>query len=422
MTREERGDAGPGLSAGLNRDTGDAGDKAAEPCEPRAAVSRESTASEAAELGSANAQLPSDFESEQLTFEPSLAVGGQTGRDRFTWLLTSFAFLLLLSFFLPYTVERITYAIARGRERARYETAGEKLKNVALKDLSDAYQLVANRVAPSVVHIMVVSAGRTKETTIPGFSQWQHPATSQGSGVIVDDTGFVVTNAHVIEGYRQIRVKLNDGRTFSASVVGVDRLTDMAVLQISADRLIAAQWGDSDDLEVGALVWALGSPLGLQHSITFGILSGKNRSFTTGDRNGILDAQGITSSSPYHNFLQTDAAVNPGNSGGPLVDSQGRIVGINTAIVGEAYQGISFAIPSSVARPIYERIRSEGHVTRGWLGVDPQDITPELAQRLSLSNTQGAFSGAGGPESRRSAFTSSRGRYCSRRRDRALGW
>ncbi len=345
---------------------------------------------ELAEPGSivAGARAP-----ESVFVVPQAPSGTEVGRDRNAWLLTSFAFLLLLSFFLPYTVEKMTYAIARGRERARYETAGEKLKNVVLKDLSDAYQLVANRVGPSVVHIMVTSAAVDSASQLRGYSRWQHPSTSQGSGVIVDEEGFIVTNAHVIEGYSRIHVKLSDGRTLPASVVGVDRLTDMAVVNISADQLIAAQWGDSDDLEVGALVWALGSPLGLQHSVTFGILSGKNRSFSTAARNGILDSQGIASDSPYHNFLQTDAAVNPGNSGGPLVDSQGRIVGINTAIVGEAYQGISFSIPSSVARPIYERIRLEGHVTRGWLGVDPQDISPELAQRLGLLSTDGALVG-----------------------------
>ncbi len=322
---------------------------------------------------------------------PVPTAGEALVRDRFTWLLTSLAFLMLLSFFLPYTIERITYAITRGRELARYETAGDTLRNVALKDLSDAYQLVANRVGPSVVHVMVAARVAESAGNLPGFSRWHHPATSQGSGVIVDKEGYIVTNAHVIAGYGRIRVKLSDGQTVPATVVGVDRLTDMAVLKVSANGLIAAEWGDSDALDVGALVWALGSPLGLQHSVTFGILSGKNRSFSTENRGGILDGQGIAIDSPYHNFLQTDAAVNPGNSGGPLVDSQGRIVGINTAIVGEAYQGISFSIPSSVARPIYERIRAEGRVTRGWLGVDPQDITPELAQGLGLSTTEGAL-------------------------------
>lgn len=312
-------------------------------------------------------------------------------KDRFAWLLSSLAFLALLSFFLPYTVEKMSYALSRGRQRALYETAGETLRNVALKDLSDAYQLVANRVGPSVVHINVTTDEDELSSQPAAALGWRHPTTSQGSGVIVDPEGFIVTNAHVIRGYKRIRVRLSDGRSIGASVVGVDRPTDMAVLKVSSDKLIAAEWGDSDALDVGALVWALGSPLGLQHSVTFGILSGKNRSFTAEQRFDMLDAQGVSSSSPYHSFLQTDAAVNPGNSGGPLVDSQGRVVGINTAIVGEAYQGISFAIPSSIAKPIYERLRGEGRVVRGWLGVDPQDITPDLAARWGLQTNQGAL-------------------------------
>ncbi len=301
------------------------------------------------------------------------------------------AFLALLTFFLPYIVERMTYSFARGQQRAMYDVAGEKLKNVALKDMSDACQLVANRVGPSVVYINVTSTRAVSATAGPKQPRWQHPATSQGSGVVVDKDGYIVTNAHVIRGYAEIRVKLSDGRNVLASVVGVDRLTDIAVLKVDADNLLPAQWGDSDRLQVGGLVWALGSPLGLQRSVTFGILSGKNRSFSAQQRFGILDSKGIASDSSYHNFLQTDAAVNPGNSGGPLVDSQGLIVGINTAIVGEAYQGISFAIPSSIAQPIYQRIRAEGRVTRGWLGVDPQELTPELAQQLGLPEAVGAL-------------------------------
>ena len=314
-----------------------------------------------------------------------------SAKDRVAWLLSSVAFLLLLSFLLPYTVEQMTYSYQRGRQRAMYDTAGESLKTVSLRDMSNACQLVANRVGPSVVHINATSAHAA--SALPGHAQWRHPTTSQGSGVIVDSDGHIVTNAHVIQGYGEIHVKLSDGRTAPATVVGVDRLTDVAVLKVEADRLLPAEWGDSDELEVGGLVWALGSPLGLQHSVTFGILSGKDRSFSASQREGILDSQGIASNSPYHNFLQTDAAVNPGNSGGPLVNSEGKVVGINAAIVGEAYQGISFAIPSSIARPIYERLCREGRVTRAWLGVDPEDVTPELAERLSLSDLSGALVG-----------------------------
>ncbi|MGM0486670.1 MAG: S1C family serine protease [Planctomycetota bacterium] len=312
-------------------------------------------------------------------------------RDRVAWLLSSIAFLILLSFFLPYTVERMTYSYHHGRQRALYDAAGDKLENVSLRDMSEACQLVANRVGPSVVHINATSAAAGAGKAIAGHAQWQHPTMSQGSGVVVDNEGYIVTNAHVVRGYGDIRVKLSDGRTVDADVVGIDPMTDVAVLKVNADRLLPAEWGDSNQLAVGGLVWALGSPLGLQHSVTFGILSGKDRSFQSPEESGVLDSQGIASDSPYHNFLQTDAAVNPGNSGGPLVDSEGRIVGINAAIVGKAYQGISFAIPSSIAQPIYKRIRDEGRVTRSWLGVAPKDITPELAEELGVPDASGAL-------------------------------
>jgi S1-C subfamily serine protease len=160
-------------------------------------------------------------------------------------------------------------------------------------------------------------------------------------------------------------------------MVGTDPLTDLAVLRIHASGLIAAQWSDSDELDVGELVWAVGSPFGLKQSITFGILSAKNRESQVG--------------TPWQNLLQTDAAVNPGNSGGPLVDAQGRVVGINTAIVGPVYQGISFAVPSSVAQRIYQKIRNEGHVARGWLGVELADISQDMVEALGLTVNHGAY-------------------------------
>ena len=313
-----------------------------------------------------------------------------TAKDRWTWLLSASAFLVMLTYLLPFTIEKMTYAFTRGKQRAMYETAGEKLQNVALTDLSRAYQLVANRVEPSVVHINVTSAS-AEEEALAADLPWQHPATGQGSGVIVDTEGHIVTNAHVVTGASRIEVRLSDRRTFPATIIGIDRLTDMAVLKISASELMAAEWGDSDELEVGALVWAVGSPLGLEQSVTFGILSGKHRSFQPELRTGPPQMLGLANSSPYHDFLQTDAAVNPGNSGGPLVDSRGRVVGINTAIVGETYQGISLAIPSSIARQIYERILRDGRVSRAWLGVQPRDITPDEAAELGLSKPTGAL-------------------------------
>jgi len=189
----------------------------------------------------------------------------------------------------------------------------------------------------------------------------------------MDSAGYILTNNHVIRGASEIQVSLADGRKAIATVIGRDGQTDLAVLKIEADKLVAADWGDSETVEPGALVWAVGSPFGLERTITSGILSAKHRAGLAGN--------------PTQDFLQTDAAVNPGNSGGPLVDASGRVIGINTAIVGDAYQGISFAIPSNVARDIYNRIKAG----RGWLGVRLEAITPELVDQLGLSAKSGVY-------------------------------
>jgi S1-C subfamily serine protease len=171
---------------------------------------------------------------------------------------------------------------------------------------------------------------------------------------------------------------LSDGRRGSATVVGVDPVTDIAVLQTQMSDLVAADWGDSNNLQVGDLVWALGSPFGLQKSITFGILSAKER-------------RGITGSRVIQEFLQTDAAVNPGNSGGPLVNHEGKVVGINTAIIGPSYQGISFAVPSELAKMSYEAVLKHGYVPRGFLGVRPEQVPDELAEELGLDRDSGVL-------------------------------
>jgi S1-C subfamily serine protease len=153
-------------------------------------------------------------------------------------------------------------------------------------------------------------------------------------------------------------------------------------LKIDLPNLIPAEWGDSDKLEVGDLVWAIGSPFGLERSLTFGIVSAKSR----------RSASRLTSS-PYQEYLQTDAAVNPGNSGGPLVNIEGQVVGINAAIFGSAYQGISFAIPSSLAREKYDQLRANGRVERAWLGIAPQEVPEDIRERFSLELGQGVYVG-----------------------------
>jgi S1-C subfamily serine protease len=296
-----------------------------------------------------------------------------------TRVLFLLALLLILQYLVPYFLERYHYAITRGRQQAEYDIATVGLKEMPLNSLSKAYQLVSQHVGPSVVHINVRSV---HEGELPNeFAQLYGPPgrelRGQGSGVIIDPQGYIVTNYHVVLGAREIQVSLSDGRVVSARIVGVDTLTDLAVLKIDVDNLIAAEWGNSDDLRVGALVWAVGSPFGLQRTITFGILSAKHRSGMAGE--------------VYQDFLQTDAAVNPGNSGGPLVDTQGRVVGINTAILGDSYQGVSFAIPSSVAKNVYQRLKTAGQVARGWLGVQLREVDEEDILRYGLSDMKGAF-------------------------------
>jgi serine protease Do len=271
--------------------------------------------------------------------------------------------LLTVVLVSPSILARIEYSRTAARERARYDVARENWHDVNLEQISAAYRLVPQLVAPSVVNIR----------THLGAAQ------GQGSGVIVDKDGYIVTNAHVVNGVSTAEVQLSDGSRGSATVVGVDPMTDIAVLRTQLENLTPAEWGDSNDLEVGDLVWAVGSPFGLQKSVTSGILSAK-------ERRGFAPNATI-----LQEFLQSDAAVNPGNSGGPLVDIRGRVIGINTAIVGEAYQGISFAIPSEMARESYERLRRDGYIERGFLGVRPATVPDRLADDLDLDRNQGVW-------------------------------
>lgn len=293
----------------------------------------------------------------------------------FSKLFSVLAALLLLWFLGPQLAERLQYSLARGRQRAESEVAAAQLANLGLESLSRQYQLVSKRVGPSVVHINVVADMSTDSVGDLTF-RYRGEANGQGSGVVVDPAGYILTNYHVVQGAKEIHVSLSEGRRLKAEIVGRDPATDLAVLRVPANNLLAAEWGNSDELDVGALVWAVGSPFGLQRSVTSGILSAKNRAGVAGR--------------VYQELLQTDAAVNPGNSGGPLVDARGRVVGINTAIMGDAFQGISFAIPSSVAQRVYERLREKGNVERGWLGVGLDDVTEEAARRLGLESTDGA--------------------------------
>lgn len=199
---------------------------------------------------------------------------------------------------------------------------------------------------------------------------------SLGSGFIVDESGFVVTNNHVIEGADQIKVKLDDESEFEAEVVGRDPSTDIAVLKVKTDRnLPVVKLGNSDALKIGQWVVAIGSPFGLERTVTAGIVSAKGR---------------VLGSGPYDDFIQTDASINPGNSGGPLLNMRGEVVGINTAIVANG-KGIGFAIPINLARNIIVQLKSEGEVTRGWLGVAIQDLSNEIAEYYGIEGKKGVF-------------------------------
>lgn len=199
---------------------------------------------------------------------------------------------------------------------------------------------------------------------------------SLGSGFIISKDGFILTNNHVVEGADEVKVTLDDGRSFVADVKGLDPKLDVALLKIeTGQELPIAVLGDSGTLQVGEWVLAIGNPFGLEETVTAGIVSAKER---------------VIGAGPYDDFIQTDASINPGNSGGPLFNTRGEVVGINTAIVSGG-QGIGFATPINAAKLILQQLKETGHVTRGWLGVAVQELTPELAQSFGLKEAKGAL-------------------------------
>ncbi|MBF0429144.1 MAG: DegQ family serine endoprotease [Magnetococcales bacterium] len=220
-----------------------------------------------------------------------------------------------------------------------------------------------------------------------GPNSQQFQTRSLGSGVIIDEAGFILTNHHVVAEADEIQVRLADEREFPATVVGRDAKSDLALIQIKTEgKLPVATLGDSDNAEAGTWVVAIGNPFGLEASVTVGIISARGRSIGNG---------------PYDNFLQTDAAINPGNSGGPLFNLQGEVIGINTAIFSRSggNMGIGFAIPVNMAKSIVTQLRNSGKVTRGWMGVRIQTITKELADALGLGAQRGALVASVEPKS-----------------------
>lgn len=199
---------------------------------------------------------------------------------------------------------------------------------------------------------------------------------SLGSGFVIDKKGYIVTNNHVVENADKIKVKLAGGKEYDAQVVGRDPNTDLALIKISgAEDLAPLPLGDSDQLKVGSWVTAIGSPFGLEQTVTAGIVSAKGRTIGSG---------------PYDDFIQTDASINPGNSGGPLINMDGKVIGINTAIIARG-QGIGFAIPINMAKGIINQLMESGEVTRGWMGVGIQELTPELAEYYGIQESKGVI-------------------------------
>lgn len=283
-------------------------------------------------------------------------------------LFTSTVLLLAAWLIGPRLVEEYNFAATRGRVRAEYENATEMLKGRPLENVSKAFQLIAHKVKPSVVSI---NATKTISELSPG-----RQLTGFGSGVIMSAEGYIITNAHVLEDASGCQVQLHDRSRYDATLVGIDLVSDLAVLKIDAQNLVPASWGDSEQASVGSIVWAIGSPYRYDQTVTSGILSGKDR---PGDK------------TRKQNLLQTDAAVNPGNSGGPLVNADGNVIGINTSIYGESFQGISFAVPSATAQFVYRQLIDKGKVVRGYLGVRPREVSHRLAARMALPDLDGAM-------------------------------
>ena len=255
-----------------------------------------------------------------------------------------------------------------------------------------SYADAAQKASPAVVNVFSSKDGslppdpRAKDPLFRYFfgnknnnKQQEQPAANLGSGVIVSSEGYILTNQHVVDGADQIEIALADGRTTTAKVIGVDPETDLAVLKVNLTNLPTITLGRMDQTRVGDVVLAIGNPFGVGQTVTMGIVSALGRNHL-----------GINT---FENFIQTDAAINPGNSGGALVDVNGNLLGINTAIYSRSggSLGIGFAIPVSTARSVLESIITTGSVTRGWIGVEPQDVTPEIAESFGLEQKSGAI-------------------------------
>jgi serine protease Do len=306
-------------------------------------------------------------------------------RRRFLVILFVLCLAALVVYGVPYVAERVSYAWEAGRARAASEALAKLDKEGIVNRASALFRMATAAVSPAVVNVQSERLRRGGEgfpglplggnRLSPGFQ-----GSELGSGVIIDkDKGYIVTNNHVVKNADRILVRLGPGDDVPAHLVGADPKSDLAVLQVKASLKVQAEWGDSDQLDIGDWVLAIGSPLGFDHSVTAGIVSAT-------ERNDVRISE-------YGSFIQTDAAINPGNSGGPLINLSGKVIGINTAIssISGGYEGIGFAIPSALARRVVESLIKNGKVVRGYLGVKLQPLDTPLARKLNLPNNRGAL-------------------------------
>jgi serine protease Do len=292
----------------------------------------------------------------------------------------------------------LAFAYVKGQvipEKTSFDAVRQNVKAVALNNGLPSFSQLVKQVKPTIVHISTTSVTQGPEMQAGPMNPFrdffgddfmdkffgnaprrEFKQRGLGSGFIIDREGYILTNNHVIEKASSITVKLSDEKEYDAKVIGKDPKTDIALIKIDAKQnLPTAIFGDSDALEVGDWVVAIGSPFGLDQTVTAGIVSAKGRFIGAG---------------PYDDFIQTDASINPGNSGGPLLNLKGEVVGINTIIISGG-QGIGFAIPINLARELLPQLKSKGKVTRGWLGVVIQKVTPEIAKNFNLKESEGAL-------------------------------
>ncbi len=298
-------------------------------------------------------------------------------RRGFLMVLAVLSVFASLVYGIPFVTQKIAYSWEAGRSQAAADVLRE-LDAEGLIDRSSAlFRMATAKVAPAVVNIQNVKAGAQAF----GMRGGGMPLES-GSGFIIDkQRGLIVTNNHVVENASQLVVQFGRGRELSAQVVGSDSKTDLAVIQVPGPLAVDVEWGDSGGVNVGDWVLAIGSPLQLDRTVTAGIVSAVGR-----DLRGQILGQG-----GYEDFIQTDAALNPGNSGGPLIDLRGRVIGVNTAIISRSGgdQGLGLAISSDLARYVVDDLIRNGRVSRGYLGVRMNDPDPEMLKRLGLSDLQG---------------------------------